>query len=399
MGGRTGITRPVLLAGIGLGTCLTILVMWNGVRLRVPDIPSILGVILGALIVWALFMAAAAILSELTVRHHRAAIRHGWRHGKRGGAAAAGWSRRAARGAAVRSRPWRTRLTDALRARWAARGAPAALEPEDPAGGNERICPGCGWAIPADGTCSTCKANRETDPPEPGTGPTYSWGPEAASSGWPADDAETAHSWAQHMSTGGKPYVVTEYPPGGGPGRTIATYAGGKPAPFTEFIPGRDVPGFRRVRTEIVAGPDDPPASPSTTEGNPMTDQDPGAAHSRRSGGGGFSPAWKTLTAETGDFEPEDDGHLMAWMASEVNGMSAYAEAITDVYETGVSGIGLDPVSLAALHDYADAAAEAAQAMAAARQKFASHYHEVREFAAAGGLLPHDGRWITGEGD
>ena len=80
--GRTGITRPVLLAGIVLGTCLTILVMWNGVRLRVPGIPSILGAILGALIVWALFMAAAAILSELTVRHHRAAIRHGWRHGK-----------------------------------------------------------------------------------------------------------------------------------------------------------------------------------------------------------------------------------------------------------------------------------------------------------------------------
>jgi uncharacterized protein YfaT (DUF1175 family) len=116
-------------------------------------------------------------------------------------------------------------------------------------------------------------------------------------------------------------------------------------------------------------------------------------------GGGGCSPAWKTLTAETGDFEPEDDGHLMAWMAAEVNGMSGYAEAITDVYETGVSGVGLDPVSLAALHDYADAAADAAQAMAYARQKFAAHYAEVREFAAAGGLLPHDGRWITGEGE
>ena len=90
--GRTGITRPVLLAGIVLGTCLTILAMWNGVRLRVPDIPSILGAALGAVIVWVLFMAVAAVLSELTVRHHRAALAHGWRHGKRGGAAAAGWS-------------------------------------------------------------------------------------------------------------------------------------------------------------------------------------------------------------------------------------------------------------------------------------------------------------------
>ncbi len=368
--GRTGITRPVLLAGIVLGTWLTILVMWNGVRLRVPDIPSIIGAALGALIVWVLFMAVAAALSELTVRHHRAALAHGWRHGKRGGAAAVGWSRRAAQGAAVRSRPWRTRLITAMQARWAARGRPAAPEPEDPAGGNERICPGCGWAIPADGTCPTCKAGREADPPDPGTGPTYSWGPADGPYGWPADDPETAHRWAQHMSTGGKPQVVTEYPPGGGPGRTVATYVNGKPV------------------------------QPST-EGSTMTDPD-ARPRSRRPGGsagGGCSPAWKTLTAETGDFEPEDDGHLMAWMASEVNGMSAYAEAITDVYETAVSGVGLDPVSMAALHDYADAAAEAAQAMAAARQKFASHYQEVREFAAAGGLLPHDGRWITGEGE
>src|SRR5208282_3902051 len=107
--GRTGITRPVLLAGIVLGTCLTVLVMWNGVRLHVPDIPSILGAILGALIVWVLFMAVAAVLSELTVRHHRAALAHGWRHSKRGSRAAARHAGAAYRGAANRSRPWRTR--------------------------------------------------------------------------------------------------------------------------------------------------------------------------------------------------------------------------------------------------------------------------------------------------
>ena len=125
-----------------------------------------------------------------------------------------------------------------------------------------------------------------------------------------------------------------------------------------------------------------------------------------RSGGhrvltiGGTVPGeWKNLVAITADFEPEDDAHLLAWMASEVNGMSAYAEGLTEVYETGVASIGLDPVSLAALHDTADAAADAAQAMSYARQKFAAHYAEVREFAAAGGLLPHDGRWITGDGE
>ena len=103
--------------------------------------------------------------------------------------------------------------------------------------------------------------------------------------------------------------------------------------------------------------------------------------------------------ADTSEFEPEDDGHLLGWMAAEVNGMSAYAEAMTEVYETCVSTVGLDPVAMKATHDVADAAADAASAMAAARAKFASHYGEVREFAASGGLLPFDGRWITGDGD
>ena len=243
--GRAGITRPVLLAGIVLGTCLTILAMWNGARLRVPDIPSILGAILGALIVWALFMAMAAVLSELTVRHHRAAFRHGWRYGRRGGGAAVGWSRRAARGAAVRSRPLRTRIVTAVQTRWAARGVPAAPEPEDPAGDlTGDGCPGCGWPLPADGTCPTCKANREAGKPDHGTGPTYSWGPADSPSGWRADDAETAHRWARRWSTGGKPYVVTEYPPGGGPGRTVATYINDEPS--TEGSTMTDGPSYKK---------------------------------------------------------------------------------------------------------------------------------------------------------
>jgi uncharacterized protein YdhG (YjbR/CyaY superfamily) len=86
-------------------------------------------------------------------------------------------------------------------------------------------------------------------------------------------------------------------------------------------------------------------------------------------------------------------------MAAEVAGMSAYAEALAEVYETCVNSIGVDPSAMNAVHDTADAAAEAATAMAYARQKFAAHYAEIREFAASGGLLPYDGRWITGDGD
>ena len=264
-----------------------------------------------------------------------------------------------------------------MRTRWAARGVPAAPEPEDPAGGSERICPGCGWAIPAGGTCPTCKASREAGKPDQGTGPTYSWGPEAATSGWPADDAETAHRWAQHMSTGGKPHVVTEYPPGGGPGRTVATYAGGKPTPD---------------HTDTDGGTSEMPASPSRIKTEHRAQR--AAARS----GGSVPSEWGPVIAQTADFEPEDDGQLLEWMARQVTGLSAWAEALVDFYDHATSTIGIDPTASAMLHDVADAAAQAAETMGAAKAKFTEHYELPREFAGNGGLMTHDGRWITGEG-
>jgi hypothetical protein len=320
---RTLISRAVIWAGIVLGTALTILAMWNGARLRVPDIPSILSAALGALILWALFMAGAAALFELTVRHHRAVLRHGWRYGKRGGRAAARHAGAAYRGAADRSRPWRTRIITAMRARWSARDGDPLL------------------------------FTRTTGPDEPATG-TPEPVPTRRLGGKPGTGADTRFPGLRGSGYTG-PIDQDGYPADTG-GTTTMT----EPA-----SPAAPAPRGRRVLTI----------------------------------GGTVPGEWKSLVAITADFEPEDDAHLLAWMASEVNGMSAYAEALTEVYETGVHSVGLDPVSLAALHDTADAAADAAQAMAGARQKFAAHYAEVREFAAAGGLLPHDGRWITGEGE
>ena len=337
----TGIARAVLLAGIALGTCLTILVMWDGVRLRIPDLPSIIGTALGAVIVWVLFMGAASALSELTRRHHRAVLRHGWRHSKRG-------ARAAYRGAANRSRPWRTRFLTAIRARWDGRGidppwwleAPPPDEPSsDPAPVTpaRRVCAACG--NPEGGEFGPLVTYRETEGPI----------------------LETHLIHRAH---------------------------------------------FEDPATGYYGQPYSPPVTDTTPPGETMTETTNPAIPAPRSGGrrvltiGGAVPGeWKNLVAITADFEPEDDADLLTWMAAEVNGMSAYAEALTEVYETGVSSVGLDPVSLAALHDTADAAADAAQAMSYARQKFASHYAEVREFAASGGLLPHDGRWITGDGE
>jgi hypothetical protein len=107
---------------------------------------------------------------------------------------------------------------------------------------------------------------------------------------------------------------------------------------------------------------------------------------------------WVPLIAATGAFDPENDAALLAWMAGEAGGMTGYAEGVAAAYETAVVSIGLDPVAVEALHECAEAAAFAAEQMAAARQRFAGHYAEVRQFAAGGGVLPFNGRWMTGEG-
>ena len=85
-------------------------------------------------------------------------------------------------------------------------------------------------------------------------------------------------------------------------------------------------------------------------------------------------------------------------MARQVTGLSAWAEALVDTTSTAPNVIGIDPQASAMLHDVADAAAQAAETMGAAKAKFTEHYELPREFAANGGLMTHDGRWVTGEG-
>jgi hypothetical protein len=112
----------------------------------------------------------------------------------------------------------------------------------------------------------------------------------------------------------------------------------------------------------------------------------------------GPADVWKPLITATREFDPENDAVLLGWMTGEAGGMAGYAEGIAAAYETAASVTGLDPAALATLHDYADAAAEAAEAMARARRRFTGHYSEVRAFTAGGGVLPYNGRWMTGEG-
>ena len=337
---RLPVSAPVLWLGLALGTFLAVLALTHGVML-----PGLNG-FLAAVFTFTLLLAAGVALAELTRRHHRTAARHG----KRGAITAARHARRhggtALQWLVAKTAPrWENREHRPLMFR-RLRG-----EPEGP-------------AAEAEGS--------EGSRPD---GRTYSWGPEASPSGWPTDDLAHATEWAQISSSDGKPYVVTEYPPGGGPGRTIATYINGKPAPDHTDTDG----GTTSMTVSKIA----PERRARRT-----------AAHS----GGSIPSEWGPVVAQAADFEPESDGHLLDWMAGQVTGMAAYAEALIEAYETGVGAVGIDPEGLAALHDVADAAAHAAETMSGARARFADHYELPREFAANGGLMTHDGRWVTGEG-
>jgi hypothetical protein len=92
--GRTLVSRAVIWTGIALGTCLAILAITDGVRLRIGGMPSVLGVLLGAVVVWALIVLAVVALAELTRRHRRTAGRYALKQGKRGAVATARHARR-----------------------------------------------------------------------------------------------------------------------------------------------------------------------------------------------------------------------------------------------------------------------------------------------------------------
>ena len=166
--GRRGLTRPVVFTGIALGTFVTVTAYTEGFR---PPVSG-LAALLAGFLTWLLLAVLAVTGIEALRRHHRAIGRHGWRYGKRGARGLRRGAATVARGAAARSRPWRTRLTAAAQARWAARGVPAAAEPEDPTGGAPGdACPRCGWPLPADGTCPACQASREAGQPDQGARP------------------------------------------------------------------------------------------------------------------------------------------------------------------------------------------------------------------------------------
>ena len=304
-----GFSRVVVFAGIALGTFLVITAYTSGFRWPAPGLAAFLA----GVITWVLAVVLAVTVLEVLRRHHRAIGRHAVRYGKRGAVATARHAHRHGktvhRWLVAKAAPrWDSREHRPLMFR-KLRGEPEAPAPE-------------------------AEDSRSTEQPA------YSFGRADQPYAWPVNDLDEATATARHMSTGGNPYVVTEYPPGGGPGRTIATYVNGK------------------ASTEG--------ANQHASITQPHQARAPGPAHRR--------PVRRPRARRVGAGR-RGDRRLRARKRRRPAGLDdragqrhgRYAEALIDFYETCTTVIGIDPARLAVLHDVADAAAHAAETMAAAK--------------------------------
>ena len=342
--------RAMVWAGLAAGTAITVLAVMHGIR-----IPG-LQVVLSVLATWVLLMVLAVTAAELARRHHRAAARHAWRHGKRG-----------ARFARHHSRPRR----------------PLAVGP----------------------------AGQQSGRPL----------------GQPRAPAAHVHPRQRAAAAAGGPFTPVLLTARSTSGRVLNPVTGEPHATVLvkdpEDLKRRLAAAARYPDIEVSTRPADPPGGnesnppegTSTMADTTVTDDStkgwddplpgpgtpgPGKARARRPTGASYSAAWKQVVADTSEFEPEDDGHLLGWMAAEVNGMSAYAEAMTEVYETCVNTVGLDPVAMKATARRRRR--RRGRAPARWPRPGPSSPPTTAKSASsppAAACCRHDGRWITGDGD
>jgi hypothetical protein len=406
---RRGVSRAVLFTGVMLGTALAVLAMTDGARLHIggSSLPRWIQAVLGAVVLWLIIIAVTTVLAELLRRNHKAAARWSWSQARRGG------------GAAGRRARWHGARAGAAAAGWAGRRW------QSRAGDQPYAAPGLAQRFTA-WRQRRRLYGRTPDAPRPSR----------RVDGRPETDADTrffdlrASGYDGPVDQDGRPVSRDSAPrvcvacgnPGDGRFGPLVSYDG----PLEVYQGGRRVPSagpvlvheahFEDPDSGLYGEPYEPAPAPRTAgtaagstgtpvKGNTMSEPTATAPRPRRRARnaaarvvGKITAAWARVIASVTDFEPEDDEDLLTWMAHETASMAGYAEAVVEQYEKCL-GLGLDPVAMAALHDVADASATAAEAMAEARTRFADHYAQPREFAGNGGLMPHDGRWITGEGD
>jgi hypothetical protein len=354
--------RPVLVTGLVIGLALVVLTYWGGAHPRVLA-AGFPGYVAGFVLTAVVCVAVGTALAELVRRHGKRAVF--------ASARGAGSGYRAVIG---RGGQWAA-------PRWQGRHNPAQA-----------------LAAP-DGTSSTTQGGAMNKAQRVAVAIRQAWGTA------PIDvEASMADNHTLNYTAFLPPGVLTVPMEQADVPRALAGAAAvlgqqlGEPV---AVIGGWHTDDGVAVVLRIPASAPAPVAS-TGKEPAPMTAADPAPAGRRRLSEQqkDSAPAgWQAVANDAAEFEPESDEELLDWMGNEVAGMFSYGEAVVDLYETCIDGVRLDPVAMAALHDVGDAVADAAAAMAEARQKFAAHYAEIREFVAQGGVLPKDGDWITGEGD
>ncbi len=160
-----------------------------------------------------------------------------------------------------------------------------------------------------------------------------------------------------------------------------------KVVPASDPIPGPDPP---RPRPRPVYDPPHTPGDPAmTAPADIVTDATAPVEVA-------LPPHWAHLVATVADFDPESDAALMEWMKGEAAGVVAYAQALDSARENCVNDVGLDPSSVQGITIYSEHMSDASIRMAEALAQFRAVYGEVLALAAAGVVLPHNGRWMTG---
>jgi hypothetical protein len=107
-------------------------------------------------------------------------------------------------------------------------------------------------------------------------------------------------------------------------------------------------------------------------------------------------PDWTLMIDRVTSFVPEDDAALIAFMQGEAAAVVRYAEALEQARENCTNDVGLDPAAVEGFVTYSEHMSEASERMAEAYQTFVAIYGEVQALADSGVVLPHNGRWFTG---
>lgn len=106
---------------------------------------------------------------------------------------------------------------------------------------------------------------------------------------------------------------------------------------------------------------------------------------------------WRATAGRVADFEPSNDADLINFMSMEIAGMCGYSEAYEALFETCTRSLGLDPRSVQGLGEFGERVVELTKEMALAHKRFVVIYEEVMRMVADGTVMPHNGRFFSGD--